>query len=246
MAPVQPARPLPKWVLELRGDRLASVAITADVADAVLVLGDAELPNSARKHLNALIDRAEQTGQGLPVSLAAKVLDVTEPTARSWIERGALTIVPGSRPASVTLRSLGEALAAASRIRDVGRDERLLRRVLDLLEDQRTRVELEGRIGELDDRVPIDPGGVAGPAVRGRGDRSAGREADELPSFLRVAEVARLLRISRSLAYELANAWLATNGEAGLPAVRLGRSLRIPRAAVERLLNVGAEEEDLA
>lgn len=71
-------------------------------------------------------------------------------------------------------------------------------------------------------------------AYRSHNDQSA-----ELPPFLRVEEVAGILRISRSAAYELANAWLATGGEAGLPAVRLGRSLRIPRAAVERLLSVG-------
>lgn len=67
---------------------------------------------------------------------------------------------------------------------------------------------------------------------------------DALPAFLRVDEVARLLRISRSAAYELANAWLATGGEAGLPAIRLGRSLRIPRTAVERLLGVGDSDDD--
>lgn len=68
----------------------------------------------------------------------------------------------------------------------------------------------------------------------------------ELPAFLRVEEVARILRISRSAAYELANAWLATDGESGLPAVRLGRSLRIPRAAVERLLSIGSDGNDTA
>jgi excisionase family DNA binding protein len=67
---------------------------------------------------------------------------------------------------------------------------------------------------------------------------------DDLPPFLRVEEVAKILRISRSAAYELANAWLATDGEAGLPAVRLGRSLRVPRAAVERLLAVGVDRDD--
>jgi len=40
---------------------------------------------------------------------------------------------------------------------------------------------------------------------------------DELPSFLRVDEVARLLRISRSAAYELANAWLAPTARPASP-----------------------------
>lgn len=76
--------------------------------------------------------------------------------------------------------------------------------------------------------------------------RSGDVRPEELPAFLRVEEVARILRISRSAAYELANAWLATDGEAGLPAVRLGRSLRIPRAAVERLLSIGSDGDENA
>ena len=61
----------------------------------------------------------------------------------------------------------------------------------------------------------------------------------EPPRFLRVDEVAQILRISRSAAYELANAWLTTGGEAGIPAVRLGRSIRIPTAAVLRIADIG-------
>jgi excisionase family DNA binding protein len=79
-----------------------------------------------------------------------------------------------------------------------------------------------------------------------RAHRSDSVRPDELPAFMRVEEVARLLRISRSAAYELANAWLATDGETGLPAIRLGRTLRIPRAAVERLLTVGGDGDDVA
>jgi hypothetical protein len=62
----------------------------------------------------------------------------------------------------------------------------------------------------------------------------------ELPPFLSVPEAARVLRISRAAAYELVNAWLATNGEEGLPVIRLGRrTLRVPRTAIERLLATG-------
>jgi hypothetical protein len=67
---------------------------------------------------------------------------------------------------------------------------------------------------------------------------------DDLPVFLRVEEAARILRISRSSAYELANRWLATGGRVGLPVIRLGRSLRVPGAAIERLQLVGATPED--
>ena len=44
--------------------------------------------------------------------------------------------------------------------------------------------------------------------------------------LLKVPEVARLLRISRNLAYEL-----VARGE--LPSVRLGRVIRVPRQALE-------------
>ena len=76
-----------------------------------------------------------------------------------------------------------------------------------------------------------------------RAQRDGDVRPDDLPEFLRVDEVARLLRMSRSAVYERANEWLATDGEVGIPAVRLGRSLRIPRAAVERILQVGADED---
>jgi excisionase family DNA binding protein len=58
---------------------------------------------------------------------------------------------------------------------------------------------------------------------------------DQHGSFLRVEEAAQLLRISRTSAYALANRWLDSNGTEGLPALRLGRSIRIPTAAIQRL-----------
>jgi excisionase family DNA binding protein len=57
------------------------------------------------------------------------------------------------------------------------------------------------------------------------------------PLFITVPEAARLLGISRSLAYELANRWLAGDTE-GLPAVRLGRRLIVNRDALESLATV--------
>jgi excisionase family DNA binding protein len=55
------------------------------------------------------------------------------------------------------------------------------------------------------------------------------RRFEDLPSFLTVEEAARILRISRSSAYEA-----AISG--ALPTVKFGgRSLRVPRAALARL-----------
>jgi excisionase family DNA binding protein len=61
-------------------------------------------------------------------------------------------------------------------------------------------------------------------------------------AFVRVREAAVILGISKSAAYELANAWLATEGQAGLRAVRMGRCILVPRAALERLAAVGSGE----
>jgi excisionase family DNA binding protein len=52
--------------------------------------------------------------------------------------------------------------------------------------------------------------------------------------FIRVDDAARMLGISRSLAYELANRWIATDGRHGLPAIRLGRRILVKKAVLER------------
>lgn len=57
----------------------------------------------------------------------------------------------------------------------------------------------------------------------------------EMPEFLTVEEAAALLRIGRTSAYALAREWRETGGTKGLPVVELGRQLRVPRAALERM-----------
>ena len=64
---------------------------------------------------------------------------------------------------------------------------------------------------------------------------------EELPLVLTVAEAARALRISHTTAYELAHRWMVTGGAEGLPVIQLGRVLRVPRAVVRRLLDIGIE-----
>ena len=58
---------------------------------------------------------------------------------------------------------------------------------------------------------------------------------EELPEFLTVEEAAAVLRIGRTSAYLLCQRWRLTGGETGLPVVRVGRQLRVPRAALERM-----------
>ena len=52
------------------------------------------------------------------------------------------------------------------------------------------------------------------------------------PLLYTVEEAAALLRISRTLAYEMACQYVASCGQAGLPVIRLRKRLRVPRWAL--------------
>ena len=56
------------------------------------------------------------------------------------------------------------------------------------------------------------------------------------PDLLTVEEAARVLRIGRTNAYELVRRWLATGGAEGVPALRIGHLLRVPRHGLEELV----------
>ena len=57
--------------------------------------------------------------------------------------------------------------------------------------------------------------------------------------LLTIEEASRVLRIGRSLAYQLANEYLATGGVAGVPVIRIGACLRVPRWALIELATTG-------
>jgi excisionase family DNA binding protein len=61
---------------------------------------------------------------------------------------------------------------------------------------------------------------------------SFGHDDDRRLWVLTVDEAAALLRIGRSLAYELANQYLLSGGMVGMPAYRLGSCIRVPRWAL--------------
>ncbi len=62
---------------------------------------------------------------------------------------------------------------------------------------------------------------------------------DDLPDFLTIEEAARVLRIGRGQAYELARRWRASNGAEGLPNVTFGsKTKRVPKTAISALLDV--------
>ena len=61
----------------------------------------------------------------------------------------------------------------------------------------------------------------------------------DMPKLITVPQAARALQIGRSTAYDLAHAWLDSCGAEGLPVVRIGRTMRVPVAALERLFAIG-------
>lgn len=58
----------------------------------------------------------------------------------------------------------------------------------------------------------------------------------ELPRLLTVEEAAGVLRIGVRSAYTQARRYEETDGAEGLPVIRLGRTMRVPRAALLRLI----------
>ena len=67
------------------------------------------------------------------------------------------------------------------------------------------------------------------------------REGSDLitvPDLITVEEAARVLRISRTTAYCMAREYRATNGRSGLPVVKVGRKLRVPREKFEEMFGV--------
>lgn len=61
-------------------------------------------------------------------------------------------------------------------------------------------------------------------------------ESPNEPQTLTVEEAAKVLRIGRTAAYALAREWRSTNGASGLPVLELGRTLRVPRHALQLML----------
>lgn len=57
-------------------------------------------------------------------------------------------------------------------------------------------------------------------------------DIESMPDMLRVEEAAALLRISRSRAYDEVAAFQRTGGAEGLPSIRIGRCLRVPKHAL--------------
>ena len=62
---------------------------------------------------------------------------------------------------------------------------------------------------------------------------------DDLPILLKVDEAMRVLRIGRSKAYEMTTLYETSGGTKGLPCLRMGDLLRVPRFALEEFVTTG-------
>jgi hypothetical protein len=85
------------------------------------------------------------------VSEAARYLQVSEPTVRTWLARGVLTPVPSAKPVLVDITSLRRVSHALAELREHGRDRDWTRALVDLLHDhaERRRPELIQGLEEL-------------------------------------------------------------------------------------------------
>ncbi len=61
-------------------------------------------------------------------------------------------------------------------------------------------------------------------------------DTDTSTEVLTIEEAAAILRIGRNAAYAAARQWRATGGKSGIPCIEIGRTLRVPRADLDRLL----------
>ena len=62
---------------------------------------------------------------------------------------------------------------------------------------------------------------------------------DGYPPLLTIEEAAQVMRIGRSLAYAMAHHYESSDGRDGLPVLRFGSCIRVPRRALAELFTTG-------
>jgi len=112
--------------------------IARDIDDLDELEGSLGRNKDARLKVVRLRRRRLDEAPSVRLSVVGKLLDLSLPTIRTWIDRGLLEEVPGSSPRRVTLRSVLEIRPLVRELRALGRDRNLLEAVLARVEDERT------------------------------------------------------------------------------------------------------------
>lgn len=110
-----------------------------DVVDDLIALqrlAEDEDDPQRRQTLDAVRTRLAARDRGVKVADAAKVLGLTPPTVRSWLDAGVLEVVAGATPVRIEVRSLAEVKHAVDLLREHGHDRNLLVAVMRLLRDR--------------------------------------------------------------------------------------------------------------
>ncbi len=125
--------------MSLIADVSAAEAAIQDLIDLDVAMHDPSVSPQLRRRLTLMRQRREQEVPGVRVSVAAKMLGLSERTTRDWLAHGPLDAVPGAKPARVKTASLAQVLPAVAKLRELGQDRELLRALIDRLEDGRIR-----------------------------------------------------------------------------------------------------------
>jgi hypothetical protein len=106
-----------------------------------------ELVRGASARLEARV----AASPGLPVAETAEYLSVSEPTVRSWLDRGVLDRLEGSKPILVERGSVRRAGRLLQELRERGHDRDWMQALVDLLHDtaEAQRPEIKRGLGEL-------------------------------------------------------------------------------------------------
>jgi len=123
--------------VSLIADVSAAEAAVQDLIDLDVATHDPSVSPQLRRRLTLMRQRREQEVPGVRVSVAAKMLGLSERTTRDWLAHGPLDAVPGAKPARVSTASLAKILPAVAKLRELGQDRELLRALIDKLEAER-------------------------------------------------------------------------------------------------------------
>lgn len=102
-----------------------------------------------RRSLDAVRGHLADRDRGAKVSEAAKVLGLSQPTVRAWIESGILEPIPGATPVRISVLSLADVKRALDLIRRHKDERQLLVQVMRLLRDRAALASAEEGLADL-------------------------------------------------------------------------------------------------